>query len=90
LALYGDIEGVGEGGGEGEGEGRWKCRVVVVVVVVVYCMWSAVEVDVSLRDLGDKAGCDKVHCVGARRRFGLVFAHVDVRVCHVPSAKVVH
>jgi hypothetical protein len=61
LALYGDIEGAGEGGGEGEGEGegRWMCRVVVVVVVVVYCMWSAVEVDVSLRDLGDTKAVKK-------------------------------
>jgi hypothetical protein len=28
-------------------------------VVVVYCMWSAVEVDVSLRDLGDTKAVKK-------------------------------
>jgi hypothetical protein len=49
--LYGDIE---DGG---EGEERWVCRVVAVVVVVLCCM--AVEVDASLRDVGDRQAAKK-------------------------------
>jgi hypothetical protein len=59
-------------------------RVAVAVVVVRYVRRGRGGCKPS--NLGD----EEVHCVEARRRCGFVFVHVNVRACHVSSAKVVH
>lgn len=48
-------------------------------VVAMYCMWGAVEVDASLRDL-----------MQAVKKYPVRELADAFKVCHVPSANVVH